>query len=69
MAFEPINSTHISGFDYDEDSRELTVTFNDGRSWAYRDVSPQTVSDLRNSTSPGRFMHTVIKPNYRGVPV
>lgn len=71
------SSTNLHSSKYDEASRVLTVTFmengNAGRSWSYKNVPPETYSEMERiqdaGESVGRFFHSQIRNNFKGEPV
>lgn len=52
---------HSSTIDeVEHDGEKLIVTFKSGHSYAY-DLGPETVLDMAESSSPGRFHHQHLK--------
>lgn len=51
------NSTMLSSCDYNTDDRELTVTFNGGKSYTYVDVEKEFYDSLINAPSAGKFFN------------
>jgi hypothetical protein len=60
----PLDSSNLASYDYDADSRVLSITFVSGRTYRYKDV-PQDVADgLGSADSPGRYFNSSIKNVY-----
>ncbi len=57
-------STAIRQFSYDEVSHTLFVAFVDGDLYAYSDVGPEVYSDMKRSTSKGRFFAYKVRNRY-----
>ena len=53
------NSSMLSSCSYDDETHELTVTFTNGRSYAYEEVSINTYMDLKNAPSAGKYFNAV----------
>lgn len=58
------NSSMISTIDYDNDSKEMTVTFKNGNQYKYFDVPREEFEALRQSESIGTAFNK-IKNKYR----
>lgn len=54
-------SSVIASASYDDETSELTITFLNGRDYAYRDVLFNTYQDLINSASPGKYFASIKK--------
>lgn len=65
MAYRALQSSHVSGYDYDEKSRTMRVEFADGSMWDYLDVPKSVADGIVLATSAGTYMHKVIKPMFR----
>lgn len=59
-----INSSAISFVDYNQTSRELTITFTSGGTYTYYDVPPAIYTALLASNSKGRYYNKFIKDKY-----
>lgn len=51
MDFTSVESSAISGYHYDPNSKVLSVKFNSGAAYEYTDVPPQTVQIVFNPES------------------
>ena len=60
----PLRSTSLAAADYDEEGKELTITFHNGQSYSYYDVPPEVYRQLLLSASPGSFYNSSIKGIY-----
>lgn len=49
---------------YDPETRNLDVTFHNGRIYRYYDVDPKHDAPLRNSSSQGSYLHQHIIPHH-----
>ncbi len=58
-----VASSWIAGIDYDPVTRRLTVTKHDGGTIDYHDVEPGDAEAMATTSSPGRFLNTMIRPN------
>lgn len=62
----PIESTALSGYHYDADSRRFTVQFTGtGRRYVYDDVPAEKVEAFRENKSPGAYFASKIKPQHK----
>lgn len=50
-------SSNLSMAFYDPDTSELEITFNHGKTYRYSGVDPRTAERLKNSRSPGSYLH------------
>lgn len=57
-------STVIRAFDDDPSARLLCITFRSGRRYAYRDVPPSVVADLRAAFAKGVFFNRRLRDRY-----
>lgn len=55
------NSSMLSDCSYDSEANELTVTFNNGKSYTYVDVPFNTYVDLTNAKSAGQYFNSIKK--------
>jgi hypothetical protein len=55
-------SEAITDVEYDEEARELDVTFTGGKVYRYFDVPPDTHAELMDADSMGAFLNRHIKP-------
>lgn len=58
-------SNHLQAFDYDDQTRILTIQFTNGSVYNYADVDPMTYATLNKSVSPGSFFHSKIKGKFK----
>lgn len=58
------DSTAVSAFAYDQDSRELYIRYRGGAAYTYFDVPLSTYLDMQAAESIGAFVNMVVKPNY-----
>lgn len=52
-------SAMLSTCDYDTEAKELTVTFNGGKSYTYIDVPRRTYDELIEAKSAGRYFNLI----------
>jgi hypothetical protein len=64
MAVTTTSSTALTDVDYDEDTRELTITFRDGSSYTYHGVPADVYSRLLDDSSKGWNFNTFIRNGY-----
>lgn len=57
-----IPSGYVKALGHDPSTNTMHIEFNDGDVYEYEGVSAQTVLDLKNSFSPGKHFHNLIKP-------
>lgn len=57
--FQFENSSMLSDCSYDDDAKELTVTFSNGRSYVYEDVDKSIYDALTNAKSAGQYFNSV----------
>lgn len=57
-------SSHLRQAEYDPESEDLTVTFQDGRGYLYRNVERQTYRALTRASSAGAYFHRQIRDRY-----
>ena len=57
-------STSVESVEYDFDIEDLMITYKNGSSYLYADVSEAVFDDLLDAESIGRFVNSQIKPNY-----
>jgi KTSC domain len=61
-----VASTNLRAGVYEEETKELTITFRDGRAWQYEGVPPDVWQGLRSAPSAGRYLNQRIKDVYPG---
>ena len=59
------DSSNITRFGYDADSRVLKVEFKNGGTYDYFDVPENVIDGMRNAPSKGQFLAQQIKGTYR----
>lgn len=64
--FEPLSSTHIQQLDYDDESEDLTVTFNNGDQWLHRNVPPHEYRAFCSAPSAGKHYYRRIQNRFPG---
>ncbi len=62
--FYSVSSSMIRSVEYDDTNKELTVTFNNGSSYAYFDVPAKVVKQLVAADSVGRYFIANVKNTY-----
>lgn len=58
--WEDVDSSMIAAFKYDEESQELQVLFNKTGRYTYFDVPADVVEGLREASSKGSYMRSMI---------
>lgn len=53
------NSSMLADCSYDEEAKELTVTFQTGKQYTYVDVDKSIYDDLINAASAGKFFNAI----------
>lgn len=61
----PVQSTLAAAIGYDPDHQLLQVEFQNGSTYQYENVNPETWDGLLETESTGRFFNREIKGNYR----
>lgn len=59
--FQFVNSSMLSSVSYDTEEREMTVTFNNGRSYIYEDVDRNIYESLIAAKSAGAYFNSIKK--------
>ena len=60
----PLASSNLAGYDYDPQTRVLTIQFAHGRSYRYKDVPENIADELGSADSAGKFFNDNIKNSY-----
>jgi lysyl-tRNA synthetase class 2 len=60
----PLASSNLAGYDYQEDTRLLKITFQSGRTYIFNDVPQDVVDGLAQASSPGQYFNANIKNTY-----
>ena len=58
-------SSMIASFNYNEEEKILTVTFNKGGTYEYEDVPKQVYIDMNEAESKGKYFLANIKNKYK----
>ncbi len=61
MNFQFVTSSMLSSVSYDTETNEMTVTFNNGRSYIYEDVDRMLYENLISATSAGAYFNSIKK--------
>ena len=64
-----MNSTAITGIEYSEGRRELTIVFSSGHAYVYAGVSRRTRDQLVKAESVGKAYHQLIRGRYQSTKV
>jgi lysyl-tRNA synthetase, class II len=62
---QSLNSSALSSAQYDDETRELELTFSSGQTYTYHDVPKDVYDGLVSSSSPGRYYNEAIKDIYQ----
>lgn len=63
--FQPLNSSVLAGYVYDERSEQLELFLHNGRMRIFEGVPKATVARLAKAKSAGRFYMTHIRSRFR----
>lgn len=66
---QPLNSSNLSGVDYDKETMTLTIAFRSGATYSYAGVPEEVYENLRTAGSPGGYFNAAIKNSFSGVRV
>lgn len=58
------SSTNIDRVDYDEPTKEMTVTFKQGQSYLYRGVPRETFFGIQHAPSAGGYFYKWVRDKY-----
>lgn len=61
----PVNSSQISYIGYDEETKELFITFKNGSTYKYEDVPEDIYKILLSSPTKGKYFADNIKDKYK----
>jgi len=64
-----LDSSNLANCEYDTDTMELKVEFNNGRKYAYSDVGVDVWQGLITASSAGQYFNAMIKNQYQTVEV
>jgi hypothetical protein len=59
-----VESSMMTGVEYDESARELDIRFTSGKTYRYFDVLPDVYASLLEAGSKGQFFNEEIKDIY-----
>ena len=65
----PVISSNISAIGYDAEKKQLNVTFKNGKTFGYADVSTIFYRELANTDSVGKFFNKHIKAEHEAFEV
>lgn len=57
--FQFENSSMLSDCSYNDETKELTVTFNNGKEYVYEEVDKSIYDALTNAESAGKYFNSV----------
>lgn len=58
-------SSHVQSVGYDDKTGEMTVTYQNGQTYAYQGVAEETAAALANAPSVGQMLNAEIKGQYK----
>jgi hypothetical protein len=61
----PVESSMMTGVEYDEETCQLDILFSSGKTYRYFDVPADVYAMLLNAESKGQFFNEEIKSAYR----
>ena len=61
---QSVFSSHVESVGYDTDTNELLVTWQNGRTSAYKDVSEELAFQVANAPSVGQALNSMVKNQY-----
>lgn len=61
LNFQFVNSSMLSNVSYDTETNEMTVTFNNGRSYIYENVDRMQYENLIAARSAGAYFNSIKK--------
>ena len=65
MKREPVNSSSLAEIGYDGSTQTMEVCFKSGRIYQYFDVPQVIYDELRTAESPGGYLSTRVKGEFR----
>lgn len=60
-----LNSSNLTGCEYDQPSHTLTITFQNGGEYAYRNVPESVYENLQSAPSPGSYFAASIRGKFQ----
>jgi hypothetical protein len=64
LMMRELQSSNLAGYDYDAETKVLTVYFRGGRGYRYSGVEQEVVDGLEGAESPGKYFHARIREQY-----
>jgi hypothetical protein len=64
-----VTSSQIAYIGYDEDTKDLYVTFNNGSTYKYENVPNSVFIDFEQSESIGKYFSANIKDKYNTIKI
>jgi KTSC domain len=61
---EQLKSTALASATYDDETKDLDVTFTSGNTYTHRNVPVEIWEGLVGASSPGRYWHSSLKDQY-----
>ncbi len=65
--WQPVVSSNIRAYRYNEGERLLEIQFNSGRKYGFKDVPKNIVDEFSTADSKGKFFNSAIRHNYSTV--
>ena len=62
---EKLKSSNLDGYDYNQSTKELEITFKNGTTYKYKDVDPTVIAGLLDAPSCGSYFAQNIKNSYK----
>jgi len=64
-----LKSSHIKSAEYDKESHELSIVFENGKRYRYPGVPEFHYNNLLKAHSVGKYFHARINGTYKGIKV
>jgi len=64
MEMNSVNSSAISHIGYDRDTKQMKITFKQGKTYDYCGVPENIFDEFLNASSVGKYYDKYIKDNY-----
>jgi len=58
-------STSLQSCDYNDETKEMHITFCSGGTHKFHDVDKETYEGLKSAKSPGSYFHANIRRSYK----
>jgi hypothetical protein len=65
MIRKSVDSTNLKKVGYDRKTKELEITFQNGRVYVYDDVPEEVFKELLDADSKGRYFNSEIRDDYQ----